>query len=56
MLLMSNIVQCYYQDDRVLEALDIEPRPPFPEGHDVEQGDWSLLDPVRARDKFYRPV
>tara|TARA_B100000676_G_C17960069_1_gene777021 strand:- start:531 stop:1001 length:471 start_codon:yes stop_codon:yes gene_type:complete len=55
-LLMSNIAQCYYLDDRVLEALDIEPRPPFPEGHEVEQGDWSLLDPVRSRDKFYRPV
>jgi hypothetical protein len=26
-----------------------EPRPPFPEGHVIEQGDWSLLDPVRER-------
>ncbi len=55
-LLMSTIVQCYYQDDRVMVALDMEPRPPFPEGYEVEQGDWSLLDPVKARDKFYRTV
>lgn len=55
-LLMSTIIQCYYLDDRVMTALDMEPRPPFPEGHEVEQGDWSLLDPVRAREKFYRPV
>lgn len=55
-LLMSITAQCYYQDDRVLVALAIEPRPPFPQGHEVTQGDWSLLDPVRARKKFYRPV
>jgi hypothetical protein len=32
----------------------MEPRPPFPEGFEVEEGDWSLLDPVRARPKLYR--
>ena len=48
------ILQCYYRDDRVMRALDMEARPPFPKGHEVEQGDWSLLDPVRARPKLYR--
>jgi len=48
------ILQCYYRDDRVLRSLDIEPRPPFPKGHVVEQGDWSLLDPVRSRPKLWR--
>ncbi len=48
------ILQCYYRDDRVMRSLDLEPRPPFPQGHTLEQGDWSLLDPVRARPKFYR--
>lgn len=43
------ILQCYYRDDRVMQSLGMEPRPPFPKGHVVEQGDWSLLDPVRAR-------
>lgn len=45
---------CYYRDDRVMRSLGMEPRPPFPKGHEVEQGDWSLLDPVRARKPFYR--
>ena len=31
-------------------------RPPFPKGFDVEQGDWSLLDPVKRRGTIYRPV
>jgi hypothetical protein len=52
---LSNIIlQCYYRDDRVMRALGMEPRPPFPKGFEVEQGDWSLLDPVRARAKIWR--
>jgi len=50
------IPQCYHRDDRVMRAFGMEPRPPFPQGFEVEQGDWSLLDPVRARPKLYRPV
>ena len=48
------ILQCYYRDDRVMRSLGLELRPPFPRGFEVEQGDWSLLDPVRARPKLYR--
>ncbi len=48
------LLLCYYRDDRVMRALDLEPRPPFPQGHTLEQGDWSLLDPVRARAKLWR--
>jgi hypothetical protein len=48
------ILQCYYRDDRVVLSLGLEPRPPFPKGHTLEQGDWSLLDPVRARPKLWR--
>jgi hypothetical protein len=43
------ILQCYYRDDRVLRALGLELRAPFPKGHVLPEGDWSLLDPVRAR-------
>ncbi len=43
------ILQCYYRDDRVLRSLGIEPRAPFPKGHVLPEGDWSLLDPVKAR-------
>jgi hypothetical protein len=48
------ILECYYRDDRVMRALGMEPRPPFPQGFEVEQGDWSLLDPVRKRSKIWR--
>ena len=54
LVLSSVILQCYYRDDRVMRSLGMEPRPPFPNGHEVEQGDWSLLDPVRKRPKLYR--
>jgi hypothetical protein len=52
--LIAATVRCYYRDDRVMRSLGMEPRPPFPKGFDVAQGDWSLLDPVRARGKLYR--
>jgi hypothetical protein len=50
------VPQCYHRDDRVMRAFGMEPRPPFPQGFEVEQGDWSLLVPVRARPKLFRPV
>jgi len=48
------ILQCYYRDDRVLKSLNLEPRAPFPRGHQLEQGDWSLLDAVKARAPMWR--
>src|ERR1700680_2973718 len=54
--LVRVVLLCYYRDDRVMRSLGQEPRPPFPKGHVVEQGDWSLLDPVRKRPRMYRPV
>lgn len=48
------VLQCYYRDDRVMRAIGMEARPPFPKGYEVEQGDWSLLDAVRARPKIWR--
>jgi hypothetical protein len=48
------LLAAYYRDDRVLLALGLEARSPFPKGHIVEQGDWSLLDPVRRRAPFWR--
>jgi hypothetical protein len=48
------ILAAYYRDDRVLLALGLEARAPFPKGHTLEQGDWSLLDAVRQRPPFWR--
>jgi hypothetical protein len=52
--LVSYTVQCYYRDDRVMQALDMEPRAPHPQGYEIAQGDFGLLDPVRARGQIYR--
>ena len=44
----------YYRHPRVLEALGLEARPPFPKGHAMEPFDERLLDGVRRRPKIYR--
>jgi hypothetical protein len=48
------VLQCYYRDDRVLRSLGHELRAPFPKGYPLEQGDWSLLDPVKKRPSTLR--
>ena len=50
------VLQSYYRDDRVLHSLGLELRAPFPKGYTLEQGDWSLLDPVKARPSMWRRV
>jgi hypothetical protein len=50
------VLLCYYRDDRVMRSLGQEPRSPFPKGHVVDQGDWSLLDSVRKRPPMWRRV
>ncbi|MCW1992913.1 hypothetical protein ACVI1J_007191 [Bradyrhizobium diazoefficiens] len=47
--LVRVVLQCYYRDDRVLRSLGLELRAPFPKGYVLPDGDWSLLDPVKAR-------
>lgn len=48
------IAQCYYRDDRVMRAIGMEPRPPFPLGFELAPGNFALLDPVRSRGRKYR--
>jgi len=47
-------VTCYYQDDRVMLALGLEPRAPAPKGHDAYAGDFTLVVPVIARGEIWR--
>ena len=47
-------VTCYYQDDRVMLALGLEPRAPAPKGYDTYAGDFSLVEPVVARGEIWR--
>ena len=53
-LLATITVTCYYRDDRVMRSHGMEARAPYPAGFTVEEGDWSLLGPIRNRPKFYR--
>lgn len=53
-LIQTLTVQCYYRDARVMRALNIDVRPPFPAGYTQEPNDLSLLDPVRDRGELFR--
>jgi hypothetical protein len=53
-VLQASVITSYYQDDRVLQALGLPARSPHPGGYEVTATDWSLLDPVRDREPFYR--
>jgi len=55
-LIQTLTIQCYYRDARVMRALKIDVRPPFPGGYVQEPNDLSLLDPVRQRGEIYRKL
>tara|TARA_B100000676_G_C17346619_1_gene468799 strand:+ start:55 stop:501 length:447 start_codon:yes stop_codon:yes gene_type:complete len=50
------VLQCYYRDDRVMRSLGMEPRPPFPLGHVIDNHDWSLLEVVKKKNKTFRSI
>ena len=47
--ILRYLYPAYYQHPRVLEGIGEPPRPPFPEGFDVEPTDPELLEKLRAR-------
>jgi hypothetical protein len=47
--LLRYVYPAYYQHARVLEAIGEPPRPPFPEGFDVEATDPELMERLLAR-------
>ena len=54
--LIYQVYALYYQTPAVLTGIGAAAGPPFPQGNTVESGDLSLLDPVLAISKRYRPV
>ena len=55
--LLFQVFAQYYIDPRVVTALGMEARPPFPKGYDVAPSDLdTLLAPVRSGPKRYREV
>ena len=52
--LLFNVYGCYYEDERVKQAIGMGAGAPFPRGNTVEAGDLSLLDPVIEGSHAYR--
>jgi len=50
----TQVASSYYQDERVMAAIGIPPRAPFPEGYQIDETDWSVVEPVRARGAIFR--
>ena len=55
-MIQTLTIQCYYRDARVMSALNIAVRSPFPDGYTQEKNDFSLLEPVRKRGEIYRKI
>ncbi|MDZ7683948.1 MAG: gluconate 2-dehydrogenase subunit 3 family protein [Gammaproteobacteria bacterium] len=53
-LFQMAVLPAYYQDDRVMMAIGLPPRPAWPEGYEIDPTDWSLVDPVKARGPIWR--
>ena len=52
--LLMHTYNGYYSNPDVVEALGLEARPPQPQGHTVELGDFSALEAVVSRGQAYR--
>lgn len=53
-LLQAVVNRVYYRTDAVMQSLGMEARAPFPAGYEVDEHDWSILDPVRAMGPIWR--
>ena len=52
--LLKAVLETYYSDPRILRAFNWRAEPPQPEGHDLPECDWSILDQVKVRKPFWR--
>ena len=52
--LLKAVLETYYSDPRILRAFHWRAEPPQPEGHDLPDCNWSILDQVKARRPFWR--
>ncbi len=54
--LMRQTYNGFYTNSRVIQLLGLEDRPPQPKGHQLETGNFALLESVMKRGTVYRPV
>ena len=52
--ILFQLYQLYYAEPRVLAALGMPARPPYPEGYEMEPNELDRLERVRARERIYR--
>ena len=55
-LLVRQTYNGYYTDPRIVELLGLEARPPQPLGHQVDQGNITLIENVKSRGVAYREL
>ena len=53
-VLLKSVLETYYSNPRILRAFHWRAEPPQPEGHDLPEDDWSILNQVKARKPFWR--
>jgi hypothetical protein len=54
--MLKQTCNAYYTNARILELIGAPTRPPQPAGFDLEQGDLSALESVRARGPIWRDI
>lgn len=53
---VTQTVGRYLSHPQVMPLIGLEARPLWPKGNTVAEGDWSLLDAVKRREKIFRQV
>jgi hypothetical protein len=53
-LFLKHVFRAYYSDKRVLSILKVGSSPPFPDGNEIDDDDWTILLPVYERGSIYR--
>ena len=51
---LKHIFRAYYSDKMVLSILKVGSSPPFPDGNEIKEDDWTILLPVYERGSIYR--
>ena len=51
---LKHVFRAYYSDKRVLSILKVGSSPPFPDGNEIDDDDWTILLPVYERGSIYR--
>jgi hypothetical protein len=54
--MVNHVLKAYYTAPCVLMKIGAGSVPPFPRGNQIDQDDWTILEPVFERGQIYREV